>query len=421
LQSNHSRLCHFLAILRLDDATSTEEIRAVRKPILSLMLAAAAVAFAATTPAAAEPAELLNIAVFGDSPYGTTPTDTAQVLATPAFIESINADPSVSLVLHVGDIHSGKQFCTLTYDQSIYDFWTAFQRPLVYTPGDNEWSDCHKTGEGGGAYNATTGQIAYKVDASGNLIDYAGGNPIANLNLVRSIFFADPGHTLGRSKFVLTQAWLHDPAFPSDGNYVENVMWVQSGVLFVTVNIPGGSNNDQDIWYGIPTMSTAQAQEVSERTGADIRWLNAAFAVARAIRVKGLVIQTQADMWDLDGKAATHLTGYEGIIGVIAAKTAEFGKPVLMFNGDSHIYRSDNPLMQGAACVAEPSSGAAATACLSDDWTQHPYYSVPNFHRVVVHGSTLPLEWLKLAVNPRANAPASASAFGPFSWQRMPQ
>jgi hypothetical protein len=37
---------------------------------------------------------------------------------------------------------------------------------------------------------------------------------------------------------------------------------------------------------------------------------------------------------------------------------------------------------------------------------------------IVVHGSTLPLEWLKLTVDPRANAPNGPNAFGPFSWER---
>ena len=31
----------------------------------------------------------------------------------------------------------------------------------------------------------------------GNPVDYADGDPIANLDLVRSIFFADPGYALG--------------------------------------------------------------------------------------------------------------------------------------------------------------------------------------------------------------------------------
>ena len=52
------------------------------------------------------------MAVYGDAPYGTTPTDTSETDATPAFVDTVNADPAVSTVVHVGDIHSGKQFCT---------------------------------------------------------------------------------------------------------------------------------------------------------------------------------------------------------------------------------------------------------------------------------------------------------------------
>ena len=50
-----------------------------------------------------------------------------------------------------------------------------------------------------------------------------------------------------------------------------------------------------------------------------------------------------------------------------------------------------------------------------------PGYDVANFHRVVVHGSTSPLEWLKLTVDPKAHNATGPTTFGPFSWQRMPQ
>jgi len=215
----------------------------------------------------------LTVAVYGDSPYGLNPTDTIQIDKTLAFIASINADPKVDLVLHVGDIHSGKQYCTEAYDRGIYDLWTAFKDPLIYTPGDNEWSDCHKAGEGGHVY----------VDSPTNSIpvDYADGNPIANLDLVRSIFFANPGYSLGgRKKRVLTQAENYDLAHPIDGNFVENVMWEQSRVLFVTINVPGGSNNDNDNWFG-QARTQAQTDEIAQRTQADLDWLDAAFAQAQ--------------------------------------------------------------------------------------------------------------------------------------------
>ena len=173
-----------------------------------------------------------TLAVIGDSPYGNGgPTDTAQFLASPAFIKAINDDPDASVVLHVGDIHSGKEYCTQAYDLAVYKLWTAFRAPLVYTPGDNEWTDCHKAKEGGGTYNSATGKIDYVVAANGALTDYAGGDPVANLQLVRSIFFAAPGMALGAGMSVHSQAQAVDVAHPSDGNYVENVWFERAQVL----------------------------------------------------------------------------------------------------------------------------------------------------------------------------------------------
>src|SRR6478735_11938111 len=159
-----------------------------------LVAVALALGVAVAAPAAASTAhagdgdhgsDSFSYAVYGDAPYGTTPTDTSETDATPAFIRAVNADKAVSTVLHVGDIHSGSQYCTQAYDEQIAELWTAFADPMVYTPGDNEWTDCHKKKEGGGAYNPTTGQIDYVTD-NGTGVGYAGGNPVDNLALVRS-------------------------------------------------------------------------------------------------------------------------------------------------------------------------------------------------------------------------------------------
>jgi hypothetical protein len=362
-----------------------------------------------------------TFAVYGDAPYGTTPTDTAEFQATPAFIESINAANDVNFVAHVGDIHSGKQFCTESYDRSVAGVWQSYTKPLVYTPGDNEWADCHKTGEGGGSYNAGTGQIDYVLDPATNQpVDYAGGDPIANLAKVRQIFFPAAGETLGGGNLhVDSQATDYDPAYPADAQFVENVMWERHGILFVTINQPGGSNNDADVWYGAPTPSAAQARESATRTGADLRWLDKAFGQAHTDDVQAVVVITQADMWDLDGKTPAHLTGYEPIVASLASHTTAFGKSVLLFNGDSHVYRSDNPLVPDAPCTTE-AAGGTEQSCASEYFV-HPGYNVPNFHRIVVHGSTFPLEWLKVTYDPKGHVPSGANTFGPFSWVRTPQ
>ena len=396
----------------------------MRSRILMAAAAGAALcgvpALAGVSPSNAASADSGNrsftMAVYGDSPYGINNADTSQTDATPAFIDNVNADPDVTTVVHVGDIHSGKQICSESYDRQIAGFWTHFTDPLVYTPGDNEWSDCHKVAQGGGKYNATTGQIDYATPSG-----YAQGDPLANLALVRSIFFPTPGATLGSGTLqTVSQATAYDPAHPEDAQYVENVMWQRKGVVFVTIDVPGGSNNDNDIWYGTPSMSAAQQSEIPQRTAADLRWLDQAFATASAQGAQGVVVIDQADLWDLDFGVKEHLTQYEPFVSSLAQHTMAFDKSVLLLEGDSHIYRSDNPLKQGATCTGDVFPGTTTNVCSYDDWNSHPFYDVPNLHRVVVHGSTTPLEWLKLTVTPGSHAGTTATSFGPFTWQRIP-
>ena len=227
----------------------------------------------------------LTIAVFGDWPYSQNLLDKASQLTN-----SVNADRDVSLVIHVGDIHSGSMPCTSAgilppipksnpgWNQAVYYQFQQFKAPVVYTPGDNEWSDCHKSKE------------------------LSSGDPLKELASVRQLFFAKPGKTLGMTeKTVYSQAQYFDPAYPDDAQFVENVMWSDKKVVFVTFNMPGGSNNDTAPWTAPFNNPTAQAQEVSTRSAANIRWLKAAFQYADKINAKAVVIALQADMWDPDG------------------------------------------------------------------------------------------------------------------------
>ena len=262
-------------------------------------------------------------------------------------------------------------------------------------------TDCQKSGENGGERD-----------------------PLVNLGFVRNIFFNPPGHTIGVDMPVTSQHSSFDPNYPTDANYVENVMWEQSDVVFVTINLPGGSNNDEDNWANravFPDRSQDQTNEILQRTGADLRWLDQAFGLAGDAKARAVVIVLQADMWDLDGKAPSHIGAYRQFIDSIALHATTFGGPVLLFNGDSHVFRSDNPLTKGAPCLTE--DGASQKACDDDAYDNQPYdYDVKNFHRIVVHGSTAPMEWLKLSVKPGdSNGRASANSFGPFSWERMVQ
>ncbi len=94
----------------------------------------------------------------------------------------------------------------------------------------------------------------------------------------------------------------------------------------------------------------------------------------------------QADTWP--GNAND---GYAEILTRIAEHALAFGKPVLVVQGDSHVYRVDQPLVAGDPVHAID-------------------LAVPNLTRVVVEGATT-AEWMKLRVDP--HAPAL------FSWERI--
>lgn len=107
---------------------------------IAAVLATAVAAFAGNgTPINTASANELTLAVYGDTPY------TPGLLADrPRLVDSINSDPKVDLVAHLGDIHSGSMPCDTSFNETILGFFQSFKDPLVYSPGDNEWTDCHR-------------------------------------------------------------------------------------------------------------------------------------------------------------------------------------------------------------------------------------------------------------------------------------
>jgi hypothetical protein len=80
-------------------------------------------------------------------PYGLSPSNNAGVVedaqfkAIPGFFTKINADTDLSTVMHLGDIHSGSEPCTEAFNRSVAAQMATLKFPIIYTPGDNEWSD----------------------------------------------------------------------------------------------------------------------------------------------------------------------------------------------------------------------------------------------------------------------------------------
>ena len=82
-------------------------------------------------------------ALIGDMPYGAIREAPFARLVT-----EINRDNDVDFVMHAGDIKAGSERCDDSLIQHRFDQYQAFQRAFIYTPGDNEWTDCHRVNNG---------------------------------------------------------------------------------------------------------------------------------------------------------------------------------------------------------------------------------------------------------------------------------
>jgi hypothetical protein len=300
-----------------------------------------------------------TFAVIGDIPYGA-----AEIASFPADVAQINADPKVSLVVHLGDIKNGSSECTDAYFSMIRKSFDQFRDPLVYTIGDNEWTDCHRPNNG--SYD-----------------------PLERLDAVRSTFFDRPGLTLGQRPLRVDS--------DASAGFPENVSWTRDHVAFTSVHIVG-SNNGLAPRTGATTPTPEQTAEVLGRTADTIVKIRETFARAKAHRDRAVVLMTQADMFDptVPDQQLADYFAFKPIVAAIAEESAGFGRPVYLFNGDSHIYNADQPLAPGSSWLGFYGVGPAA----------------PNLTRVTVDGSDNAKDYLRVTI--------TKNRAEPLTWTRVP-
>ena len=261
------------------------------------MLAGPATAASGGGGPAGPAAAPVTFALLGDTPYGD-----AQRAMFPALVDEINADPRIRFVMHAGDVKNGSSTCDDARFADLAALYDTFADPFVLTPGDNEWTDCHRTAAGG----------------------YL---PTERLEAVRRFFFPVAGQTTGgRQMRVRTQA--DDPRHAA---YRENVLFAASSVVFATVHVVG-SENDLAPWAQLPggDRPDLRLAEFEARQAAALDWIDAAFATARSTDAAGVLLLMQAE------PVAT--PGYAAIRARIAARAAAYQRPVLLVHGDEHVY-----------------------------------------------------------------------------------
>ena len=343
----------------------------------ALVVAAAALGCTAetsTTPAAQAVAgstmdlsdRSWSFAQIGDHPYTQGKID-----SLPAFVSFINSDPSVRMVVHTGDIKAGsKKACTDSLFALVKSGYDGIRTPFVYTPGDNEWVDCHVAIKANGLYT-----------------------PTERLDAIRKLFFPVAGQSLGMQK--ITTHSQAQTGYAPYAQYVENVWFQQAGVTFGTINIQG-SNDDLAPW-GTPLPANAsqwpsQAEEHARRVKANLNWIKAIFDVGSSSN--GIVLVYQADMWD---PAEPTLAGFDVYVSLIGQLAGQYGKPVLLLHGDSHVFRSDKPFTANSPFFA-----------------LHPNTPIaPNVTRIVNSGSGNVSDYVRITIDRSGNNP------NVFSWQEV--
>ncbi|MDX1577985.1 MAG: metallophosphoesterase [Gemmatimonadota bacterium] len=243
----------------------------------------------------------LNFAVLGDAPYYAWEERRFEHL-----VDALDRD-SLDWVIHVGDLFWKP--CSAEKMRERLAVLQRIRHPVIYTPGDNEWTDCWGPREGG----------------------YA---PLDRLDSLRAIYFPDPGASLGGRRMELeTQA--RDSI---RSRFVENRRWTAGGIVFATMHLVGSRNGRQPFEGRGP----ADDAEVDERTEAAAAWLRETFDRAASEGARAVVLATHAFT---DGEyEPEYRAAYEPWLRALEEEVAGFERPVVLFHGDDHEFVVDRPL-----------------------------------------------------------------------------
>jgi hypothetical protein len=267
-----------------------------------LLVSAAAAVMLGAGAAAAEP---FTFVAMGDMPY-RLPGDYARY---ERLIAAINkAQPAFTI--HVGDIKSGSSPCSDESFQKIAGYFATHEHPLIYTPGDNEWTDCHR--ERAGGYD-----------------------PLERLAKLRSMFFTRP-HSLGQVALPLER---QADLMPAHKEMVENSRWSHEGVILATVHAVGSNNGFE--------RNEAAADEYFRRDAANIAWIEDTFRKAKEARAPAVIFAFQADpLFQIEPNSVEgHANaGFHAMLQAFSEGAQAFGRPVLLVHGDGHVFIVDQPL-----------------------------------------------------------------------------
>ncbi|HAV77854.1 MAG TPA: hypothetical protein DCX53_10945 [Anaerolineae bacterium] len=297
-----------------------------------------------------KPAIGFSFAAIGDVPYLPTSGGRQVYPATEyeSVIAHINEDEDIEFSIHIGDIKGGSTLCEDAVYSTNLEYFNSFVNPLIFTPGDNEWTDCHRANNG-------------SMD------------PLDRLSLIRNLFYDKHNKSLGQNTITLKS---------DQKPYVENAAWTVKPAMFITLHQPGSNNNlnrtpDMDLEY-------------AARNASNMAFLEKMLKQAEhQPHIRLVVIASQANPFErfLESGQGYTESGYADFIVILRAFVADNPDVnVLYIGGDTHLYRVDQPLTDVYPSPAQLTPAGT---------------SYPNFTRLEVFGAGSALsQWAKVSVNP---------------------
>ncbi|HEX2272261.1 MAG TPA: hypothetical protein VHG90_00115 [Acidimicrobiales bacterium] len=259
-----------------------------------------------TPPAPTEaPAPPVTFGLWGDTPY----TAEAEAKVRTMIAEMNAADLAFSVF--DGDLKGAGPCTDRVYAEALARF-NSLAAPLVYVPGDNEWTDC------------------------------LGTDPLERLARVRRVLCAGD-RSLGQRTMPLER---------QSADYPEHTRWRAGGVVFVGLHVVG-SNNGKVTDPGdvrTPAQRAAANAEHEARDAAARAWMHDSFELALRERAAGVMLVIQAnpgfEVMSPADRAGQRLDGFDAFLDALRAETRRFAKPVALVHGDTHRYRLDRPLLE---------------------------------------------------------------------------
>ena len=253
-------------------------------------------------------AATFSFVALGDLPYGSDETAGVKYRQLITQINALNPEFSI----HVGDFKAGNAHCSDEEFERQRKHFDLFKGALIYTPGDNDWTDCGR--KSNGSYD-----------------------PLERLEKLRLQFFKLDA-SLGQAPLPLvTQA----KTVPAYSTYIENQRWQFANTLFTTVHIVGSDNRFA------PNNAEAE-KEFLAREKANIAWMKETFRLAANQKLQTLVFAFQADVIRGMSRSGTwaEKTGFHASIEKTLLPLAkEFQGSILIVHGDSHNFEFDQTFL----------------------------------------------------------------------------